>query len=125
MGMKDLLKNGAAAEEELQKKATNKPDKVATSTSKAANKPNKVATSPKQTPKTKKGTNIPKEEQNALKQIFSFQAKKNDIDVWKIYAKALGVPMAQVGTMAFNEYMNKHPLSEQQQAVFKALMNIK
>ena len=57
MGMKDLLKNGAAAEEELQKKATNKPDKVATSTSKATNKPNKVATSPKQTPKTKKGTN--------------------------------------------------------------------
>ena len=46
MGMKDLLKNGAAAEEELQKKATNKPDKVATSTSKATNKPNKVATRP-------------------------------------------------------------------------------
>ena len=111
MGMKALLQNGAAAEEELQMKATNKPEKV--------------ATSPKKAPETKKAINVPTEKENALKQIFSFQAKKNDVDVWKIYAKASGLPMAQVGTMAMNEFMKKHPLNEEQQAVFNALMNIK
>lgn len=56
------------------------------------------------------------------KQVFSFRAVINDINIWKAYATASGKTMEEVGTEAMNGYIRRHKLSEKEQAVFDALM---
>lgn len=56
------------------------------------------------------------------KQVFSFRAAINDINIWKAYATASGKTMEEVGTEAMNGYIRRHKLSEKEQAVFDALM---
>lgn len=56
------------------------------------------------------------------KQVFSFRAVINDINIWKTYATASGRTMEEVGTEAMNGYIRRHKLSQKEQAVFDALM---
>ena len=55
------------------------------------------------------------------KQVFSFRALVGDINVWKAYATATGMAMEKIGTVAMNEYISRHKLTDAQQAVFEAL----
>lgn len=55
------------------------------------------------------------------KQVFSFRADVNAINVWKAYSTASGMTMENIGTAAMNEYMRRHRLSGIEQAVFEAL----
>lgn len=55
------------------------------------------------------------------KQVFSFRADVNAINVWKAYSTASGRTMEEVGTDCMNEYMRRHRLSGIEQAVFEAL----
>lgn len=65
---------------------------------------------------------IAKPIQEVKKQVFSFRAAVNDINVWKAFATASGRTMESIGSAAMNEYMKRHKLSEAEAAVFRALL---
>lgn len=56
------------------------------------------------------------------KQVFSFRAAVQDINVWKTFSTATGRTMESIGADAMNEYMNRHRMSDTEAAVFKALL---
>ena len=58
---------------------------------------------------------------NVRKQVFSFRALLNDIDIWKAYATATGQTMEKMGAAAMNEYIERHKLSGAEQDIFTAL----
>lgn len=83
--------------------------------------------------RTLKGAAVKKNVQNDVKdgaasnirvkkQVFSFRAAIKEINIWKAYALSCGRSMESVGSEAMNEYIKKHKLSENEQAVFNALM---
>lgn len=55
------------------------------------------------------------------KQVFSFRATLDNIADWKAYATATGQTMENVGTAAMNEYIDRHKLTEAEQAIFEAM----
>ncbi len=57
------------------------------------------------------------------KQVFSFRAVINDINIWKAYATSCGRTMEDIGRDAMNEYLKKHKLSETEQIIFNALID--
>lgn len=82
-----------------------------------------TATEPPQadnsTPTTEKGEE--KANTKAQKQVFSFRATLEEITSWKAYSTATGEKMENIGTAAMNEYINNHPLSGAEKAVFEAM----
>lgn len=55
------------------------------------------------------------------KQVFSFRALLDSIDIWKAYATAAGQTMEHIGTAAMNEYIDRHGLTGAEQDIFTAL----
>lgn len=63
-----------------------------------------------------------KKEVKGQKQVFSFRAFIEDINIWKAYVTAVGGTMENIGSTAMNEYIKHHKLSGAELAVFEALM---
>lgn len=55
------------------------------------------------------------------KQVFSFRAEVDDIARWKAYSTATGLTMESVGNAAMIEYLENHPLKDNEKVVFDAL----
>lgn len=54
--------------------------------------------------------------------VFSFRSQKNNVESWRIYASVKGMKVEDLGAAALDEYMKKHPLSDEEQAVFNTLL---
>lgn len=54
--------------------------------------------------------------------VFSFRSPKNSVESWRIYANIKGMKVEELGAAALDEYIKKHPLSEEEQAVFNTLL---
>lgn len=82
-----------------------------------------TATEPPQadnsTPTAEKGEE--KANTKPQKQVFSFRATLDDITDWKAYSTATGEKMENIGTAAMNEYLENHPLTGAEKAVFDAM----
>lgn len=52
---------------------------------------------------------------------FSFWAIKKDADEWRLWAKAKGMKVDDLGNAAMKEYIENHPLSEDQNFVYEVL----
>lgn len=78
----------------------------------------KKAELPKNRTKTKKKVD------KGQKQVFSFRAFIEDINIWKAYVTAVGseTTMEKIGSEAMTEYINRHKLSGPELAVFEALL---
>lgn len=78
----------------------------------------KKAELPKNRTKTKKKVD------KGQKQVFSFRAFIEDINIWKAYVTAVGseTTMEKIGSEAMKEYINRHKLSGPELAVFEALL---
>ena len=55
------------------------------------------------------------------KQVFSFRAEVDDIARWKAYSTATGQTMESVGNAAMIEYLENHPLKDNEKVVLDAL----
>lgn len=53
--------------------------------------------------------------------VFSFRSSKSNVESWRIYANVKGMKVEDLGAAAFDEYMKKYPLSDEEQAVFNTL----
>lgn len=54
--------------------------------------------------------------------VFSFRSPKSSVESWRIYANVKGMKVEDLGAAALDEYMKKHPLSNEEQAVFNTLL---
>lgn len=54
--------------------------------------------------------------------VFSFRSPKSNVESWRIYASVKGMKVEDLGAAALDEYMKKHPLSDEEQAVFNTLL---
>lgn len=54
--------------------------------------------------------------------VFSFRSSKSNVESWRIYASVKGMKVEDLGAAALDEYMKKHPLSDEEQAVFNTLL---
>lgn len=98
-------------------------------TKEAAKQPEKPAEVTKQ-PETVESKAEPEEPQETAqdkpqkpkkKQVFSFRAEVDDIARWKAYSTATGQTMESVGNAAMIEYLENHPLKDNEKVVFDAL----
>lgn len=56
------------------------------------------------------------------KKVFSFRGEKSDVKAWRLYANIVGLKVDDLGSLALNEYLNKHPLNEIENALFQERM---
>lgn len=52
------------------------------------------------------------------KKGFSFRGPAEEVPRWRLYADAAGMKVDDLGTVAMEEYIRNHPLSEEQQQIF-------
>lgn len=55
----------------------------------------------------------------AVKKVFSFRAESDKVDSWRLWADAAGIKVDDLGTEAINEYIRKHPLTEDQKKIYE------
>lgn len=60
----------------------------------------------------KKGTGEP------VKVVFSFRAAEGDVDQWRLYAAIKGDKVEDIGAAAMREYVKRHPLKDEEKALF-------
>lgn len=72
----------------------------------------------------KENTQKPENKKSAISEkiVFSFRSPKSNVESWRIYASIKGMKMEDLGTASLNEYMKKHPLSDEEQTVFNTLL---
>ena len=56
------------------------------------------------------------------KKVFSFRSDADDIAFWRGYAKVKGVPVDELGTLAMNEYLANHPMTDAEETVLKSII---
>jgi hypothetical protein len=66
----------------------------------------------------KKGTGEP------VKAVFSFRAAKGDVDQWRLYAAIKGDKVEDIGAAAMREYVKRHPLKDEEKALFDKRIEI-
>lgn len=54
--------------------------------------------------------------------VFSFRSPKSSVESWRIYASVKGMKVEDLGAAALEAYMEQHPLSDEEQAVFNTLL---
>lgn len=52
---------------------------------------------------------------------FSFWAEKSEADDWRIWAKAKGMKVDDLGSQAIREYIKRHGLSEDQKKLYELM----
>jgi hypothetical protein len=62
----------------------------------------------------------PKEEnpQKSAKKVFSFRGGIDSVTKWRLYADASGMKVDDLGTAALEEYLENHPLTEEQKQIY-------
>lgn len=62
-----------------------------------------------------------KPQKSKKKQVFSFRAEVDDIARWKAYSTATRQTMESIGNSAMMEYLENHPLKDNEKVIFDAL----
>ena len=52
------------------------------------------------------------------KKVFSFRAEAETVDSWRLWADAKGMKVDDLGEKALQEYIKRHPLSEDQKQIY-------
>lgn len=83
----------------------------------------KISENTKKTELPKSRTKTKKKVDKGQKQVFSFRAFIENINIWKAYSTAVGETMETIGSAAMNEYISRHEhkLSEVELTVFELL----
>lgn len=78
---------------------------------------------------TEKGSEKPQKAQEGKKQrvidthkVFSFRAPIETVDSWRVWAEAKGIKKDELGTLAINEYIKRHSLTEDQRQIYELKM---
>lgn len=50
--------------------------------------------------------------------VFSFRSAVQAVDQWRLYASIRGVKVDEIGTTAMEEYLERHPLTGEEKALF-------
>lgn len=50
--------------------------------------------------------------------VFSFRAAVRDVDQWRLYASIRGEKVDEIGAAAMREYLKRHPLRDEEKALF-------
>lgn len=53
------------------------------------------------------------------KKVFSFRAAVPVVDDWRLWADAKGMKVDELGEKALQEYIRKHPLTEEQKQIYE------
>lgn len=53
------------------------------------------------------------------KKVFSFRAEEEKVNGWRVWADARGIKVDELGEKALQEYIKRHPLSEDQQKIYE------
>lgn len=53
------------------------------------------------------------------KRVFSFRSEDAEVKAWRLQAKVRGVTVNQLGEAAMREYIENHPLSEDEAAMME------
>jgi len=70
-----------------------------------------------------KETPIKEEKVKTAKQVFSFRGEKDKVKAWRLYATVTGTKVDDLGSLAMQEYIDKHPLKGAEKALFDERMN--
>jgi len=60
-----------------------------------------------------------------LRKVFSFWADVDSQEEWRVYAKAKGMTVSDLGTKALQEYMTRHKLTGNQQQIYDLYLDKK
>lgn len=101
----DKLKEAGAGLDKLFSGASESPTEPAKKTDKSNTKT--VKEEPTESP------------QKAQKKVFSFRADVDQINSWRVWADAKGLKVEELGTLAINEYIKKHPLTADQKKIYE------
>lgn len=66
-------------------------------------------------PKEKEEAPVKKKNDNA---VFSFRSDSDSIKTWRLYASIKQMPIGELGTVAMEEYLQRHPLEGAEKAFF-------
>lgn len=66
-----------------------------------------------------------KEKKSVGKKVFSFRAEAETVDSWRLWADAKGMKVDDLGEKALQEYIKKHPLTEDQKQIFELKQKMK
>lgn len=53
--------------------------------------------------------------------VFSFRSWIDDVDGWRMYAEVKGLKVDELGAAAMNEYIKRHPISEEERTLQEAI----
>lgn len=53
------------------------------------------------------------------KKVFSFRAEAESADNWRLWADAKGMKVDEMGTAAFTEFIENHPLTADEQTIYE------
>lgn len=56
------------------------------------------------------------------KKVFSFRAEESIVDSWRVWADAKGIKVDELGEKAIQEYIKRHPLSDDQNQIYELKM---
>lgn len=60
-----------------------------------------------------------KAQEKAQKKVFSFRAEVDQVDSWRVWADAKGLKVEELGSLAINDYIKKHPLTADQKKIYE------
>lgn len=60
--------------------------------------------------------------QKSVKKVFSFRGEEESVKAWRVYADAAGMKVDDLGSLALQEYIEKHPLTGDQKKIFDLKM---
>ncbi len=61
----------------------------------------------------------PEEPTKTVKKVFSFRAEEDKVNGWRVWADARGIKVDELGEKALQEYIKRHPLTEDQQKIYE------
>lgn len=53
--------------------------------------------------------------------VFSFRSWIDEVDGWRLYAAVKGLKIDELGAAAMNEYIKRHPITDDERALQKAI----
>lgn len=57
--------------------------------------------------------------------VFSFRSWIDDVDSWRMYAEVKGLKVDELGAAAMNDYIKRHPISEEERTLQEAIETVR
>ena len=56
--------------------------------------------------------------------VFSFRSWTDEVEEWRLYAHVKGMKVDELGAAAMDEYIKRHPLTEGEKQLLKAVQRV-